>query len=56
MCKHKLKWKRQSKVWYKSKIVDVDIYQCEECNGLMFINIKTDGRIYFDGAMGKEII
>ena len=56
MCEHRMKFKRQSAVYYKGKTVEVDIYECQECQGLMFINTKTDGYISFDGAMGKEII
>ena len=53
--KHRLKFLRQSCVYYKDDYLMVDIYQCLYCKKYYIINTKTDGKISLDGLIGEEI-
>jgi len=55
MCKHKLKFKRQSVIYHEAEMISIDVWQCEECKKYMIIDNRTDGKISLDGRLGDEI-
>lgn len=55
MCKHKLKFRRQSMILYKGKPTDIDVWQCEKCQKYWIVDVKKDIQISLNGAIGQEI-
>lgn len=55
MCKHKLKWIRQSGILNKGKFMIIDVYQCQVCKKYWIVDTATDGKISLGGKIGEEI-
>ena len=55
MKKHKLKFVRQSMIFWGNKPVVIDVYQCQECKKFLIIDTKKDSRLNLGGLIGKEI-
>jgi hypothetical protein len=55
MHKHKLKLLRTSMVLRKSQLIEVEVWQCEECKKYLIINVATGSRITLNGELGEEI-
>lgn len=55
MCKHKFKFLRQSMVLYKNEMVEIDVWECVNCNRLQIIDIKNSKIISLGGRIGEEI-
>jgi len=53
--KHKLKFIRQSMIFWETKPIIIDVYQCIECKKYLIIDIETDARLNLGGLIGTEI-
>lgn len=55
MHKHKLKFLRQSFIFFKGKKFIIDVWKCQICNKYMIIDNATDSQITLNGLIGEEI-
>jgi hypothetical protein len=50
----KLKFLRESKISYKGKELEIEVYKDLETNKLYIVD-KKGNKLFLDGAMGEEI-
>lgn len=55
MCNHRFKFLRQSMIFYKKRFIEIDVYQCINCQKLQIIDRDESKIISLNGAMGEEV-
>lgn len=55
MCKHNLKFLRQSLVLYKGKPTEIYVLFCNNCGKFYIFDVKKERKISLNGELGEEI-
>lgn len=52
---HKLKLIRNSMIYWKGKVIDIEVWQCQVCKRILVIDVKKASRLNLNNTMGIEI-